>query len=144
MAAKAAANRRWQGRKRESGFAGYAHGETRTYRAGCRCDQCRSANTAYHRQYLIGRAELEHSHGSKELYRAGCRCDKCEAEAFEHGIVDFWDPHEPPPRRYRSIDDVWDDDDDWYWTGELPPGPEPEREEEPPLDLEAGPGEDDF
>ena len=64
---------------------------------GCRCEECRAANTRYnlayrHRtgrslpmdEYLSQRradAEARHNHGTETRYQLGCRCDKCRVAA---------------------------------------------------------------
>lgn len=63
------------------------HGKSSTYRAGgCRCENCREANTIRQRQtsfmasekFAAGLVEVEH--GKANTYRYyGCRCDECKA-----------------------------------------------------------------
>lgn len=64
------------------------HGTVNGYKnLGCRCHECRAANTAYetHRKSINGRlgvhGPLMPRHGTRAYYTAGCRCDECrEAE----------------------------------------------------------------
>ena len=35
------------------------HGTRSCYKAGCRCDDCRAANAAYHRQHRVEMAEAK-------------------------------------------------------------------------------------
>jgi hypothetical protein len=61
------------------------HGDAvRGYNRGCRCDECRAANTArYHAQRALRIARLEAgelivAHGSVSTYNNYlCRCDEC-------------------------------------------------------------------
>lgn len=54
----------------------------------CRCDDCRAANTAYHRDLAArkraglpvqdrGRKSADEGHGTVRRYWRGCRCDEC-------------------------------------------------------------------
>ena len=64
-------------------------GTTRGYRRGCRCDECRRANTEYMRRYRgsvpraeylanVAGAETSTEHGTVGRYwRHGCRCEVC-------------------------------------------------------------------
>jgi hypothetical protein len=61
------------------------HGDAvRGYNRGCRCDECRAANTArYHAQRALRMARMEAgelivAHGSDSTYNNYlCRCDEC-------------------------------------------------------------------
>ena len=68
------------------------HGNPSTYQAGCRCDDCRAANTAkrkaQHDEWLARRVEIDgrmvaawapaEAHGRESTYaNLGCRCDPC-------------------------------------------------------------------
>ena len=62
------------------------HGTRARYLAGCRCDACRAANTAYVMAYRRARGvrpaaeRLDRKHPSVTAYtRRGCRCDACRA-----------------------------------------------------------------
>jgi hypothetical protein len=63
-----------------------AHGTTTGYRYGCRCEECRAANTAQGREGRVRRAAAlarladQLPHGSKATYtNYGCQCDACVA-----------------------------------------------------------------
>ncbi len=52
------------------------HGRKETYRSmGCRCGECRAANTAYKRS-LMGQTPPHHGTASG-YHNYGCRCDDC-------------------------------------------------------------------
>jgi hypothetical protein len=60
------------------------HGLTTTYKAGCRCDDCTSAASAYARERYKARkagdvrtSTGERTHGARSTYKAGCRCKPC-------------------------------------------------------------------
>jgi len=55
---------------------GYAHGEPRTYKRGCRCDECRAA-IARQRADSRSKRKREVSHGTTAMYKYGCRCPSC-------------------------------------------------------------------
>jgi len=56
------------------------HGIRATYTRGCRCDECRAANTkrcAVMREKRLAKIGND-AHGTKGAYvNAGCRCDLC-------------------------------------------------------------------
>lgn len=62
---------------------GAPHGELATYSAGCRCDLCKAANTAYQSDYRQGVRKTRKrwaklvGHGTSGCYQRGCRCDEC-------------------------------------------------------------------
>ncbi len=61
----------------------------RAYREGCRCDECREANTVLMRQYrqskgLPGKPRRKSAHGNRSKYVAGCRCEKCSKANREY------------------------------------------------------------
>jgi hypothetical protein len=60
------------------------HGLPTTYKAGCRCDDCTSAASAYAKERYEARkagdvrsSSGERKHGARSTYKAGCRCGKC-------------------------------------------------------------------
>lgn len=66
------------------------HGTTARYRQGCRCSDCRRANTAYKRAYAKRRlAKLQATakgHGRYGYY-CGCRCQTCTTAASASVMV---------------------------------------------------------
>lgn len=56
-----------------------AHGERRTYVAGCRCAPCTRANRIALRAYRARAATNVRSHGTSAAYGRGCRCHECRA-----------------------------------------------------------------
>lgn len=65
------------------------HGTTTGYRYGCRCDECRYANTikcrAWHRQHDGEPLPDSVPHGTAYAYRGrGCRCGDCRQAATEY------------------------------------------------------------
>lgn len=55
-------------------FGGRTHGIPATYNAGCRCDTCRTADSA---RRAATRAK-RNDHGTRSMYVAGCRCEPCK------------------------------------------------------------------
>ena len=61
------------------------HGLANTYKAGCRCEACTKAASAYAKERYLARKAGdvrrpgERQHGQRSTYRAGCRCDQCTA-----------------------------------------------------------------
>ncbi len=59
------------------------HGNRNAYARGCRCDNCRKANTADHRELtgrLAQRPPQDIPHGTRSGYSNWlCRCDQCSA-----------------------------------------------------------------
>ena len=62
------------------------HGKSSTYNAGCRCPNCRAANTAAKARWRARRTgRLAHytppgrTHGIRATYTRGCRCTTCKA-----------------------------------------------------------------
>lgn len=61
------------------------HGRVGTYKYhGCRCDECRQANTEYARQYARHGKKTHPQHGLTGYQRRGCRCDICQAARIEY------------------------------------------------------------
>lgn len=58
------------------------HGAVKSYKAGCRCDQCRAASREYKRS--LPRPAITDDHGTPKNYRAGCRCEQCRASWREY------------------------------------------------------------
>lgn len=58
------------------------HGSKTKYNRGCRCDECRAANTEHHRRRLAahpGLPEGDPRHGTKNGYcNYACRCGPCK------------------------------------------------------------------
>ena len=63
-------------RLKASGFAGCDHGTVNTYRAGCRCDDCKEAMSKYMKE-AKKRLLAEAKCGTAKKYSYGCHCDKC-------------------------------------------------------------------
>ncbi len=62
------------------------HGNRNAYARGCRCDNCRKANTASHRELIRGLAQRPEDipHGTRGGYvNWSCRCDLCSAAHSE-------------------------------------------------------------
>jgi hypothetical protein len=61
------------------------HGTVNGYgNLGCRCEACRTAHAAKHREYMAkaiaeGRIAKDTPHGTTYKYDAGCRCAQCRA-----------------------------------------------------------------
>jgi len=57
------------------------HGIVRTYKAGCRCEPCTKAASAYATERRNARKAVKGTpksdHGRRSTYKAGCRCEKC-------------------------------------------------------------------
>ena len=59
------------------------HGVVRTYKAGCRCQPCTKAASAYATERRNARKAGdvrrpgERQHGQRSTYKAGCRCEEC-------------------------------------------------------------------
>lgn len=56
------------------------HGSLYSYRYDkCRCDDCRAANSMYHRLLMARYSEEggRGKHGTAYRYDTGCRCDDC-------------------------------------------------------------------
>jgi DNA-binding CsgD family transcriptional regulator len=90
------------------------HGTVNSYNNGCRCPDCRQANTVF----CAGRRALRRSrvaemppekHGTISGYENwGCRCDACSAAETEHRRVRFEIPEQTNPRkaeRWQSAED---------------------------------------
>jgi hypothetical protein len=62
-------------------LSGPTHGKPGTYRRGCRCDECRAANTRYAREERKKRRErletAQFKHGAAAYTNWGCRCEVC-------------------------------------------------------------------
>jgi hypothetical protein len=62
-------------------MAELVHGTRHAYTNGkCRCDQCKTANAEYHREFRQKRRGVEPpEHGTISAYtNYGCRCDRCK------------------------------------------------------------------
>lgn len=60
------------------------HGRVATYRAGCRCAECKTAHAAAHADWRARRGPKlrRGSHGTLYGYRVlGCRCPRCREAA---------------------------------------------------------------
>ena len=68
------------------------HGTISTYQSGCRCAECRAANTSYGKSLRhSGRPVPTHLHGTFNAYlNYACRCDACRTAQRDH------------QRRYRA------------------------------------------
>jgi hypothetical protein len=60
------------------------HGTNSTYKAGCRCEPCTKAASAYAKERRLAReagdirtSTGERTHGARSTYKAGCRCKPC-------------------------------------------------------------------
>lgn len=59
---------------------GRLHGTVSKYNGGCRCDECRSANSAYYRKRREAVRGMATEHGTVNSYtHFSCRCDLCRA-----------------------------------------------------------------
>lgn len=68
--------------RQENGFEGYVHGDRLTYRAGCRCDDCRRSAFAHAKKVKEElRTGEKRKCGTYVSYKAGCRCVDCSAVA---------------------------------------------------------------
>ena len=62
------------------------HGLTATYQAGCRCEECKTAQAAYAKERYEARKRGDvrkrpaaKEHGTRPMYAGGCRCEECRA-----------------------------------------------------------------
>jgi hypothetical protein len=64
------------------GIKSVGHGNTTSYRKGCRCDECKAANTASYMKWKRSRSPKHiphHVHGTLGGYtNYYCRCDRCK------------------------------------------------------------------
>jgi hypothetical protein len=88
------------------------HGLATTYKAGCRCDDCTSAASAYAKERYEARKAGDvrspggqRKHGAHSTWRAGCRCGKCCAANDEYNARRRGDekPVEPDVEVMREI-----------------------------------------
>lgn len=91
------------------------HGKRSTYRSGCRCDQCRAANSTYDRE-LRARAGLR-EHGNRTTYSYGCRCEPCRAANRDY-TRERMSRTEPTARILAKLEDL-----EWLLVN----GEDPER-----------------
>ncbi|UVY83822.1 hypothetical protein NLU66_16670 [Brachybacterium sp. NBEC-018] len=84
------------------------HGTRARYCRGCRCGECRAANSAYDRE-LRARAGLP-EHGTRIAYKGGCRCDACREAQTDY--CRQW-------RRGRGVTARITDEEVRYRLGEL-------------------------
>ena len=86
------------------------HGEIARYSSGCRCDECKSANAAYQRDYRKGirytrkRWRKEPEHGTEAKYQRGCRCDRCaKAASYAQHVRQIKNRHGMSAETYQAI-----------------------------------------
>lgn len=59
-------------------------GTKSAYNAGCRCDDCRDANTKAHRQLRVDKDRYDITHGTASGYfNFGCHCEPCKTAGSE-------------------------------------------------------------
>jgi hypothetical protein len=86
------------------------HGTVARYLSGDRCDECKEANTEYHRKRRAWRRAVQQetgvpegvSHGYSTYRNWGCRCPTCFAANAETCKAYYLEHHEPHPRPKRE------------------------------------------
>lgn len=81
------------------------HGTTASYRRGCRCDDCRAANTECHRELRAKRKARKTpeaiEHGKGAYVNWGCRCEVC-TKANSEACFDASQRYQRAHRKERS------------------------------------------
>lgn len=81
------------------------HGTVNSYNNGCRCPDCRQANTVFcAERRVLRRSRVSEmppeKHGTISGYENwGCRCDVCSSAEAEHRRIRFEIPEQTNPRR---------------------------------------------
>lgn len=68
------------------------HGTTTMYHRGCRCDECRAAQSDAGKRFRERKAEwpVATPHGTRNGYcNYGCRCDDCKAAQSEYKRIEY-------------------------------------------------------
>lgn len=87
---------------------GVTHGKGSTYRRGCRCDDCRAANTRGVREQQKKRKErldtAQFKHGAAAYTNWGCRCEVCTKAHTEYcaPAVERWRKRNPDAIREKG------------------------------------------
>lgn len=67
------------------GFGRFGHGTEARYSGGCRCDDCKCANTQYVRDRAERRWDATLVHGTTLAYNTyKCRCPECKAAQSQY------------------------------------------------------------
>ena len=62
-----------------------AHGSRTTYTMlGCRCKECKQANTEYWRQKRGSKPRSMPEHGTRAMYQHKCRCEPCKKASSDY------------------------------------------------------------
>jgi len=60
------------------------HGNRTMYNKGCRCLECKQANSDYRKAYRGKEKRLPAEHGERRMFVKGCRCKECSNANSEY------------------------------------------------------------